>query len=189
MQPATAAVVDLVTAVTPWDEIEQGHIEHTLAWLGSTDDIFRRVQPVTPSPHLVVYVVLVDPGTRGIYLGMHRKAGRYLPPGGHVDPGEHPFTAAAREAREELGIAAAFDVVGEKPLFVTVTDVPFPEPHVDISLWHVIRGDRTAPYALDQSEFEDGRWWDLDDPDLPESDPHLPRFLAKLDRALAPPVR
>ncbi|MBL1076922.1 NUDIX domain-containing protein [Nocardia sp. 2] len=184
MQTATAVVADLVTALTPWDERERDHIAQTLAWLGSTDDIFRRIEPVTPSPHLVTYMVLVDPDERGIYLGMHRKAGLFLPMGGHVEPGEHPLAAAQREVREELGIEGSFDVVGERPLFLSVTAVPFPQPHVDISLWHVIRGNRSHAYSLDPGEFDGGRWWPLDAAALPESDPHLPRFVRKLDHTL-----
>ncbi|MGW4069193.1 hypothetical protein [Nocardia grenadensis] len=75
MEPATAAIADLVAAITPIDEVEQQHIEQTLAWLAQTDDIFRRVPPATPPQHLVAYVVLVDPTERGIYLGRHRKSG------------------------------------------------------------------------------------------------------------------
>src|SRR5690606_23270674 len=154
---------DLVAAITPIDEVEQQHIEQTLAWLAQTNDIFRRVPPATPPQHLVAYVVLVDPTERGIYLGRHRKSGLELPMGGHLAPGEDPCTTARREAREELGFDPRFDVVGDKPLFLTVTPTVGPTAgHVDISLWHVARGDRAQHYDLDPAEFDGGRWWDLD---------------------------
>lgn len=185
MQPATAVVADLVANIPACDELEAHHIATTLAWLHSTDDIFRRLKPATPSPHLVAYTALVDPDAPAIYLGRHRKAGLHLPMGGHVDPGEHPLTTARRETTEELGITAELTVTSEQPLFLTVTTtVGQTVGHVDISLWYVIRGDSTHQYPLDPTEFDGGRWWPLDAPDLPPTDPHLPRFLRKLHHAL-----
>ncbi|NNH71027.1 NUDIX domain-containing protein [Nocardia uniformis] len=187
MQPATAVVADIVAGISPYDDLEHRHIAMTLDWLETTDDIFRRATPATPSQHLVAYVVLVDPDARGVYLGRHRMAGLHLPMGGHVEPGEHPLTAARREAGEELGIDPVLDVVGEEPLFLTrTTTVGRTAGHVDVSLWHVVRGDRARQYPLDPAEFDGGRWWDLDPYGLPETDPHLPRFVRKLDSVLQP---
>lgn len=39
-----------------------------------------------------------------IALHMHRKLGRWLPPGGHIEPNELPDEAARREVREETGL-------------------------------------------------------------------------------------
>ncbi|MFI7524422.1 NUDIX domain-containing protein [Nocardia salmonicida] len=187
MDPSTAAVAELIAAMAPFDDLEQQHIEQTLDWLAATTDVYRRIPPATPSPHLVAYVVLVDPTERGLYLGRHRKSGLHLPMGGHLDPFEHPFAAARREAREELGIDASFDVVGQRPLFLTVTSTIGPTTgHVDVSLWFVARGDRASRPDLDPGEFGGGQWWDLDPHGLPDTDPHLGRFIRKLDTVLQP---
>ncbi|WP_216898379.1 NUDIX domain-containing protein [Nocardia alni] len=180
METATALVADIVRAIAPMDSLEQQHIDLTLSWLASTDDIFRRVRPATPPQHLVSYIALVDPVENALYLGLHRLAGLHLPMGGHVDPGEHPLAAARRETAEELGIDADFSVVGDRPLFLTVTPTVDADTHTDVSLWYVIRGSRQRDYALDRREFDGGRWWDIDPSALPESDPHLGRFLTKL---------
>lgn len=178
-------VADIIAGIAPFDDLEQRHIAQTLEWLRSTDDIFRRAKPATPSPHLVSYVVLIDPDEHGIFLGQHRMAGLHLPMGGHVEPGEHPLTTARREAAEELGITPDFDVVGEQPLFLTrTTTVGRAAGHIDVSLWYLIRGTRTHQYPLDPTEFDGGQWWDLNPEGLPETDPHLPRFVRKLDRVL-----
>lgn len=185
MQPATAVVADIVAGITPYDALEQRHIAQTLEWLASTDDVFRRAKPATPSPHLVSYVVLIDPDERGIFLGRHLLSGLHLPMGGHVEPGEHPLTTARRESVEELAINPDFDVVGEHPLFLTrTTTVGHTAGHIDVSLWHVIRGARTHQYPLDPTEFNGGHWWDLNPHHLPETDPHLPRFIRKLNSVL-----
>lgn len=187
MESATAAVADLIGTITPVDDLERRHMEQTLAWLARTDDVYRRIPPATPSPHLVAYVVLVDPVERGIYLGRHRKSGLHLPMGGHLEPFEHPLAAARREAREELGLDPSFGIVGDRPLFLTVTTTLGPSGgHVDTSLWFVARGHRGGQYELDRDEFDGGRWWDLDPYGIPDSDPHLGRFLRKLDSALRP---
>lgn len=186
MQPATAAVAALIAGITPYDELEQRHAAAVSAWLDSTDDIFRRTKPATPSPHLVSYVVLTDPDARAIYLGRHRKAGLHLPMGGHVDPGEHPSTTAHREAVEELALTPTFDVIGPHPVFLTwTTTVGLTAGHIDVSLWYVIRGDHTRTYPLDPTEFDGGQWWPLTPSDLPPTDPHLPRFIGKLNTLLA----
>jgi hypothetical protein len=54
-------VAEIVAAIEPFDETERSHQSETLAWLHSTDDIYRRAKPATPSPHLVAYAVLADP--------------------------------------------------------------------------------------------------------------------------------
>lgn len=184
MKPATTVVFDLVERIAPCDDLERQHLARARAWLCGTDDIFRRIKPDVPSPHLVSYVVLVDPAHRAVYLGRHRKAGLNLPMGGHVEPGEHPLDAARREAREELGIDPEFSVVGTDPLMLTVTSTVGADSHVDVSLWFVIRGVRDHAYALDAAEFDGGRWWDIEGDSVPDADPHFPRFLNKLAPAL-----
>ncbi|WP_036568903.1 NUDIX hydrolase [Nocardia sp. BMG51109] len=189
MKPATALVSEIVQGLTPLDALERQHIDETLTWLAATDDIFRRIKPAAPSPHLVSYVVLVDPAGRALYLGHHRKSNLELPMGGHVEPGEHPLEAARREATEEIGIAADFSVAGERPLMLTVTTTVGADPHVDVSLWYAVRCDRSREYPLAPAEFTSARWWDLDPYGLPQSDPHLPRFIRKLDSTLPPVTR
>ncbi|MEU8896439.1 NUDIX domain-containing protein [Nocardia sp. NPDC048505] len=186
METATAVVAGIVRGITPFDAVEQAHRDETLTWLASTDDIFRRRKPATPTPHLVSYIVPVDPDGRALLLGRHRLSGLWLPPGGHVEPAEHPRAAAEREAREELGRPADFTVLGPDPLFLTVNPIRDRlGGHVDISLWYLTRADRKADWQLDPREFDGGSWWDIDRFGLPESDPHLPRFIAKLDAGLA----
>jgi 8-oxo-dGTP pyrophosphatase MutT (NUDIX family) len=48
-----------------------------------------------------------------VLLIHHRKLDRWLPLGGHIDPGEDPEAAALREAREESGLIV--DLIGERP--------------------------------------------------------------------------
>ncbi len=87
------------------------------------------MSPRTPSPHLVSYFLPVDPASGSVLLADHRKSGLWLPPGGHIEPGEHPAETVRRETREELGIDARFSpLTGERPAFVTVTPKAVPGP-------------------------------------------------------------
>ena len=55
---------------------------------------------MTPDQLLAAVVV----GPRGVLLHRHRRLGLWLQPGGHIEPGETPAEAAAREVKEESGI-------------------------------------------------------------------------------------
>src|SRR5512137_1251391 len=43
----------------------------------------------------------------------HRRLGKWLPLGGHIEPDEEPETAALREAKEESGLDV--ELLGERP--------------------------------------------------------------------------
>ncbi len=57
-----------------------------------------------PEDHLIVYMLPIDTEKKKVLLIHHVKSGLWLPPGGHVEPGENLVETAEREVREELGI-------------------------------------------------------------------------------------
>jgi 8-oxo-dGTP pyrophosphatase MutT (NUDIX family) len=180
---------DEVAALRPLDAIEAGHREQVLAWIASGAELCCLAKPATPPMHLVSYFVVVDKSQQRLLLVEHRNAGLWLPPGGHVEPGEHPRETVAREFREELG----FDLdepVGA-PLFITATKtVGLTAGHTDVSLWYLVRVHSTQGIVFDEAEFASVRWFDLDALPLAHSDPHLARFVAKLQgqAAVASPL-
>ncbi|TDC36213.1 NUDIX domain-containing protein [Micromonospora sp. KC213] len=127
----------LVASIAPSDELEAAHRAECLDWLGRTDDVFRRVKPRTPSPHLVTYFLMRDAEDGSVLLVDHRKAGLWLPTGGHVEPGEHAAETVRREVIEELGVPAEPDPL---PFFLTITPTVGPpaDRHVDVSLWFLL---------------------------------------------------
>ena len=173
------ALRELVAGLPPYDAVEAEHRAETLAWLAATDDVYRRVKPATPARHLVSYVLPTDPGTGDVLLVDHRNARLWLPPGGHVEPGEDPARTAARELDEELGVTGAASV----PVFLTVTEtVGVDAGHTDVSLWYVATVARDEPLTVDAGEFAGVRWWSRDEIAAAgpgRFDPHLGRFLAK----------
>jgi 8-oxo-dGTP diphosphatase len=178
----------LIAQVVPVDAAEEEHRRQALAWLGRTHDIFRRVKPRTPDPHLVSCVLLIDHQQDAVLLAGHRRARLWLPAGGHVEPGEHPVATVHRQAREELGIEAEFSpLTGNRPLFVTVTETaPAAGRHTDVSLRYVLTRGTGRPLTPDPGEFREARWRTRAQigragPAL--FDPRMSRMPGKFDRA------
>ena len=112
-----------------------------------------------------------------VLLVHHRKLGRWLPVGGHIEIGENPEEAALREAEEESGLR--IELVGARPPreFPGTTILTAPT-YLDV---HDITGDHrhigliyfaraaTNRVRLAEAEHHDIRWFtrhDLGDPAL-----------------------
>lgn len=169
-------ILNVVLQIDPFDDLETQHQRSAVDWIESGAGLFRTEKPAVPSKHLVSYFPIVDQDH--ILLVEHRNAGLWLPPGGHVDPDEHPRDTVIREAREELESEASFHL--DDPLFITCTEtVGLTAGHTDVSLWYTLRGDRTDDIRFDITEFKSIRWFGLND---------LERFVEKLGRAVSDPL-
>jgi 8-oxo-dGTP diphosphatase len=181
-----SVITALVSDFKPADDLGLEQRQDVLAWLGGTDDIFRRVKPRTPSPHLVSYFLLIDRPAASVLLCDHRLSGLWLPTGGHVEPGEHPADTARREVVEELGVTAEFDPeFGEQPFFLTMAETAGPPAlrHVDVSFWFALAGRAGQRLDPDPREFAGVRWWptaDLRAASPGQFDPHMLRALDAL---------
>ncbi len=95
----------------------------------------------------------------------HRKLGKWLPPGGHIDPHELPDVAALREVEEETGLRVALLDAGEplgpvrrlaQPLCILLEEITPHHEHIDlIYVARVLEGE-VRP-ALD--EAHEWRWY------------------------------
>jgi 8-oxo-dGTP diphosphatase len=172
-----AAIREEVCGIKALDALERDHIHAALRWIDSGAPLCRIAKPADPPQHLVSYFCVVD--GEQILLVDHINAQRWLPPGGHVEPGEHPRETVARELLEELGVMLETPL--NAPLFLTRTKtVGLSAGHVDVSLWYLVRINKEFPLRYDQSEFKSARWFAFSDIPFDQSDPHLSRFLAKV---------
>lgn len=166
-----------VASIQPFDEQEENHRTDALGWIDSGAPLLRTAKPATPPKHLVSYAAVID--GREILLVDHKNAQLWLPPGGHVEPGEHPRETVKRELVEELGFVVEYDIAA--PLMLTCTaTVGLTSGHTDVSLWYVVTAARTQPISYDKNEFAGICWFRYSDVPLHRVDPHLTRFLTKL---------
>ncbi len=68
-------------------------------------------------------------------LHLHRRLGRWLQPGGHLEPGEPPEAAAVRECREETGLPAEHASTGPRLVHI---DVHPANGHVHLDLRYLL---------------------------------------------------
>ncbi|MFF0480763.1 NUDIX hydrolase [Streptomyces sp. NPDC004435] len=187
-EPARARLSDLVGAIDPWDDLERAHLKTAAEWIAGGAPLYRVRKPDVPPMHLVCYFVVRDEERGRLLLVAHRKAGLWLPAGGHVDPDEDPWDTVVRECREELDIqATASPVTGRRPLFLTVTRTRGGEgAHTDVSLWYVLDATADSVTTYDEGELTAIRWL-TEEQVLQEPgellDPHMHRFTRKLRHA------
>jgi 8-oxo-dGTP pyrophosphatase MutT (NUDIX family) len=147
-------------------------------------DVTGIIKPATPlTPHLVSRVALIDPSDGSTLLVDHINAQRWVSPGGHVEPDEHPADAAHREAQEELGISPGFADPDRRASFITISEtVAIDHGHTDISLLWFFIGHKDMPLITGPSEFTEARWWTHQEvlADSKSLDPHYRRFVAKI---------
>lgn len=97
----------------------------------------------SPTRDFCVAVFVVDEDR--VLLHWHRKLGRWLPPGGHIEPNELPDEAAVREAWEETGVRimlhgeqiVTVDVPGEprqlcRPAGIQLASITTGHEHIDL---------------------------------------------------------
>jgi 8-oxo-dGTP pyrophosphatase MutT (NUDIX family) len=144
------------------DGKELRDIAATTALLERSDATWRRA--FDPG-HLTASAFVVHPETAQVLLHHHRRLGRWLQLGGHIEPEESPAAAALREAHEESGLEALALLTGT--IFdVDVHDIPAgkgePE-HQHFDLRYVVVAPSTEGHSMDPLESLDLAWFTLDD--------------------------
>lgn len=124
------ALKALVDGYRPRGAREDAAKVRFLAELERLDAPFDRdADPV----HVTASAVVV--GCRGTVLHLHKRFGRWLQPGGHVDAGEAPPVAALREAREETGLSVSHPPGGAELVHL---DVHPAGDHVHLDLRYLL---------------------------------------------------
>jgi ADP-ribose pyrophosphatase YjhB (NUDIX family) len=110
-------------------------------------------------------------------LLLHRKLGKWFPPGGHIEANELPDQAAIREVREESGLevellaqSAALGqvVVLPQPICILLEDINPEHQHIDLIYFAQVSGGRLAPAARAARAARWFSWEELGDPEIAE---------------------
>lgn len=94
------------------------------------DRLARPLDELADRTHVTASAIVV--GRRGVVLHRHRRLGRWLQPGGHVEAGEAVWAAAQREAAEETGLRVWQPSAGPRLLHVDVHPGPRGHTHLDV---------------------------------------------------------
>lgn len=122
-----AEVARAVEALAPGDGREEASRRRVLTGLHTLP---RPFSEAAGSEHVTASAIVVGP--RGTVLHLHKRIGRWLQPGGHVEPGEDPAAAARREAEEETGIPADHPPGGPQLVHVDAHDAARGHVHLDL---------------------------------------------------------
>ncbi len=99
-------------------------------------------------------------GRRGTVLHLHKRLGIWMQPGGHIDAGETPPTAARREATEELGLAVEHPAGGPLLIHIDMHEAALGHTHLDLR--YLLLGSDGDPHPP-PGESPDARWCDWDE--------------------------
>ena len=97
------SLLDELRDYVPADAREAAMRDRLVAFVGAHPDAFERALTIG---HVTASAWIVDPSRTRALLLHHRKLGKWLQPGGHVDGDPDVRAAALREAREECGLAS-----------------------------------------------------------------------------------
>ncbi len=151
MSRASRLAAELATH-DPRDEREATSLAATLERLSRAPDPFDEEADVT---HVTASAFVVS--RRGLLLHRHRRLGIWVQPGGHVDAGEEPAEAAAREVHEETGLWARH----LEPVSLYQVDVhPGPRGHTHCDVRYLMVADPIDPRPGPE-ESPEVAWYDF----------------------------
>lgn len=158
-----------VGELTAWSPPNEDQLQLRERYLQHLDDHPDGWSRDCHGAHLTASTLIVAPDRDRVLLTLHRRIGRWLQTGGHIEATDTDLTAAAlREASEESGLS---ELKLGTILLLSRHQVPCgpvrPCFHLDVQ-YLAVADARQQPVVSDESD--DVRWFAVDDlPDLDHS--------------------
>ena len=181
MSSRTDQLLAQLRGYEPADDAERGHRQAMLDLLAAAPDPFPRTH-FAPG-HFTASCYIVDADGR-LLLHHHRRLGRWLQMGGHLEGVETPQAAALREGSEESGLTD-LEPLGLIDLDVHTIPAGRGEPdHDHFDVRYLARTFRPEAVTIDPAESNDLAWVTLDRAAalMPGAESH--RALRKIERTL-----
>jgi 8-oxo-dGTP pyrophosphatase MutT (NUDIX family) len=155
--------------------------------------------------HYVATGYVYDQEATRFLLVQHRKLGKWLAPGGHLEEGEQPHLGALREVQEEIGCQGRILDVLTTPQVATPSVPQLPAPfcilaetipaspregeHIHLDFIYVVEIDAGAGFQLSEAEIERLQWFtlaEIEELDTFENVRQVCRAIDSLARQLRP---
>ena len=184
LSEAYASIIRMLEAHQPADDKEASDIAMIKRLIAANPDILSMSCEVG---HITASAMIVDRASRRTLLHFHKRLGRWLQVGGHIEYETDVAAAALREAREETGLTdlqfyPAADAV--PPVDIDVHTVPrrLKTPaHLHLDFRYLLLTRRPEAISPDAGESTLIRWMSFDEALalVTEIDPPLMRLLRK----------
>lgn len=131
--------------------------------------------------HFCTFFVPIDFKKKRIYMGHHIKADDWIPPGGHMEPGEVPEDTTRREFTEELGYHLKNEKIELVDISITLIDDPQRPCTAHFDFWCLVHIDERH-FDFDRGEFHEAQWFSFDEALKKTERPHIRAVMEKFMR-------
>ena len=162
MATPTRALIAELDRYVPVDATEARHHRAIKAHLVHAKSPFSRTR-LEPG-HITASLFIVDAKAKRVLLHHHRRLGRWLQMGGHLEPGESPAQAALREGREESGLSD-LEPAGSGIFDLDVHAIPAhgeERGHFHYDIRYAARTRAPQSIAMNEGESSELAWVDFD---------------------------
>ena len=105
--------------------------------------------------HLVASVFVFNPKDRKFLMIKHKKVGKWLQPGGHLEKGEEPHEAGMREVFEETGISVK--IINKLAISEYISE----KTHVHVDFSYLAYPLENQKETVNQDETDGLSWFSL----------------------------